>query len=90
MITVVPIENIQATVGSGFLGDGHEPGVVGLEKVGVALAAVGRAATFKASTLTPLPWMLPMKRFAIFGRISVAVKQVDSAVGRFLMVMFDD
>ena len=43
VVAVVPVEDVQAAVGTRFLDDGHEPGVVGSQEVGRRLRPVGRA-----------------------------------------------
>ena len=60
MVPIVPIENVQAAVGSRFLHDRHEPGVVGRKKILLRLAGVCRTVRVIASQLMQLPWILPM------------------------------
>ena len=40
VITVVPVEDLQAAIGADLLGDRHEPGVVGGKKVRLAVGDV--------------------------------------------------
>src|SRR6478736_4556567 len=43
VVAVVPVEDVEAAVGAGFWGDGHEPTVVGGEEVGLGGGEVGAA-----------------------------------------------
>jgi hypothetical protein len=91
VISIVPVENTEAAVRSGFLDNGHEPRVVGGEQVIFGFAAVGCSLRYHPITVDAASVNIPHIESAAEGfRVGITVVPVDSAVGGFLMSVLDD
>ena len=91
MVAVVPVQDVQAAVGAGFLDDGHEPGVVGRQEVRLGQALVRRTVLLQPVAVDAAAVDVAHVELATeFFRISVAVEVMNAAVGCLLMLMLDD
>ena len=91
VVAVVPVEDIQAAVGARLLHHWHEPRIVGGQEIGMACAAVGRTfAAHRVDIDAAAVDIAHIQLVAVRGRIGDAIKVVDPAVGRLLMLMGND
>ena len=91
VIAIVPVEDVQAAIGAGLLHDGHEPGVVGREKVGLAGGEVGAAAALELVAVDAVAVdVAHVELLAVLLGIGVAIEEVNAAVGGLLVLVLDD
>ena len=91
VITVIPIENIHASIWSHLLSHWHEPNVIGCEEVRLTKAFVRRTRTFHSIAIETPSVNVPHVEFvAILFGIRWRVEIFDAAIRCHLMLMFDD
>ena len=91
VVPVVPIEDIQRSIRPGFLNHGHEPGIVRGQEVVFAGSLVGGSIPFNPVDVDASAVNVSHVQLAavLFG-IRITVEIVDTAIGRFLVLMLDD
>lgn len=91
VISVVPVQDTEAAVRSGFLHNGHEPCVVGGEQIVFRFTPIGCTLRYYSITVDAAAVNVAHVEFAAEGfRVGITVIPVDPAIGCFLMTVLDD